>query len=175
MKENIKKIVGSIGEKSKNVTESTKLKIDVSSTKKQIQDMYIELGKSVCEMHKNDNFESDVIASYSEKIDELKQLIDEKNKEFSEKTSELKDDFLNMGGSAKEFIKDTANDAKDFFEDKKEDLGDAFGSVSKKIIERTENIKESFKKSEVDEAKEALEESAEQELDEAEIEASVEE
>ncbi len=170
MVDNFKKVVGGITEKTKTVKDSTKLKIDVSSAKKEIQDLYIELGKSACEMVKNGTIEEDVITGYSEKIDELTKLIEDKNEEFSKKTTELKDDFVSMGSSAKEYIRDTAADAKDFFEEKKDDLGETFDSVGKKIKEQVGSVKESLTKEKEDVVQEAeeIKEEAEEIVEEAE-------
>ncbi len=152
MIEKIRKAMGIVGDKSKNITDSTKLKLDISTHRKKMQDMYIELAKSVCEMYGNSNIDEEVISKYVEEINEIESLIKLKTEQIDEKKSEIKEDLKDMGDSAKTFIKDTADDAKDFFDKQKNNLTE---KLEKNKNEETEAETEDVVENEVVEEEKA--------------------
>lgn len=127
LKKTVSNIVKSTGEVAKDFSDSTKLRMQISNKKKDIQERYIELGKQVYKQFKDNNLDDELAAKSCQEIDtyqeEILSLKDELE-QVKKLTSHLKDGGENALENVVGFSKEAYSTSKDFLGDKVEDVKD---------------------------------------------------
>lgn len=179
--ENLKKTAGQIANKTsevvKDASDSTKLRLSISTKKKEIQEKYIALGKKVFEDFEagtltDDSFAEDVnaIKNFKAEILSLQSELEQVTsvgvhlKETGESVvDKLKEKAQDTYVSAKDFVGEKVEDAKGYFEKKEESLDEITDAPAEekhgwdeKLKEKFESVKESLKEK-FTEAKEEVE------------------
>lgn len=156
LKQTMSNIVKSTGEVAKDFSDSTKLRMQISNKKKDIQERYIELGKQVYQQFKDNNLEDELAAKACREIDTYQEEIlglKDELEQIKKLTSHLKEGGENaldnvVGFSkeaistSKDFLGDKVEDVKDYISRKGEDAEEALGDLSHKFSEAKEDVAE---------------------------------
>jgi len=129
--DNLKKTAGQIANKTqevvKDASDSTKLRLNISAKKKEIQEKYIALGKKVFEDFEAGTLTDDSFAEDVGIIQEAKKAIiglEEQLAAITPITETLKEEGGSVLGKIKDKVSETYESTKDYVEDKVEDAKD---------------------------------------------------
>lgn len=157
--DNLKKTAGQIANKTqevvKDASDSTKLRLNISSKKKEIQEKYIALGKKVFEDFEagtltDDSFAEDVgiiqeakkaIIGLEEQLAAITPLTETIKEEGGSVLSKLKEKVAETYESTKDYVEDKVEDAKDYVERKKDQVED-FVDGEEDVVDEVEGTLE---------------------------------